>query len=144
MPTFDRTKLAPASEARRGGYVLSEATGGAPQAVLIATGSEVSVAMAAQEKLAAAGIRARVVSLPCWDVFEAQSREYRESVIPPSVSARVSIEAGATFGWQKWTGDRGANIGVDRYGSSAPGGTNMKEFGFSAENVAKTVQSLLG
>jgi transketolase len=144
MPTFDRTKVAPAAEARRGGYVLSEAPGGAPQAILIATGSEVSVAMVAQEKLAALGIRARVVSLPCWESFEAQSRDYRDSVIPAGIPVRVSIEAGATFGWQKWTGDHGANIGLDRYGASAPGGTNMKEFGLTADHIVKTVGSLLG
>ncbi len=143
VPTFDRTKVAPAAGTQKGGYVLSEASGGSPQAVLIATGSEVGVAMQAQEKLAAAGVRTRVVSLPSWEIFEAQDGAYRDSVIPRDVPVRVSIEAGATMGWHKYTGDHGANIGLDRYGASAPGGTNMKELGFTADNVVKVVQGLL-
>ncbi len=144
MPCYDRTKFGPASGVRQGGYVLSEAVGGAPQAILIATGSELSVAVAAQEKLAAAGVRARVVSLPCWELFARQSKEYQSSVIPRDVKVRVAIEAGATFGWERWTGDHGAVIGIDRYGASAPGPTNMKEFGFTADNVTATVHRLLG
>lgn len=143
VPTFDRTKMAPAAGVQKGGYVLVEAEGGPPQVVLIATGTEVSVAVDARQKLAAEGVRARVVSLPCWELFANQSRDYQEEVIPPSIPARVSIEAGVTFGWHKWIGDRGASIGIDRYGASAPGGTNMKQFGFTADNVVKTVKSLL-
>jgi transketolase len=143
VPTFDRTKTAPAAGVQNGGYVLSDAPGGAPQVVLIGTGSELSVAVAAQEQLAGLGVRARVVSLPCWEVFARQSREYRDQVLPPTLTARVSIEAGATFGWQRWVGDRGAVIGIDHYGASAPYKTIFKELGFTADNVAKTVQSLL-
>jgi transketolase len=143
VPTFDRTKTGPASGVQKGGYVLSDAPGGTPQVVLIATGSELSLAVQGQEKLAGLGVRARVVSLPCWEVFARQSREYRDEVLPPSLTARVSIEAGATFGWQRWVGDRGACIGLDRYGASAPYKTILKELGFTADNVVKIVQSLL-
>jgi transketolase len=144
LPTFDREKMAPASGVQKGGYVLSEAAGGAPQAVLMATGSELYIAVEAQEKLAAAGVRARVVSLPCWELFEAQSQEYRDSVILPAVAARVSIEAATTFGWQRWVGERGASIGLARYGASAPWKVIYKELGFTADHLVKTVQGLLG
>jgi transketolase len=143
VPTQDRTKTAPAAGTRQGGYVLSDAPGGAPQAILLATGSELPIAVEAQEKLAAAGVRARVVSLPCWEAFAAQSREYQQSVIPAEVSARVSIEAGATFGWQRWIGDRGVAIGLDRFGASAPDKIIYKELGLTADNIVKTVQGLL-
>jgi transketolase len=148
VPTLDRTKYGPVTGVAKGGYVLSEAAGlgaGAkPDAILIATGSELSLALAAQEKLAAAGVKARVVSLPCWEAFAAQDKAYQDAVIPRDVPARVSIEAGATFGWSKWTGDSGAQIGLDRYGASAPAGILFKEFGFTADNVSKTVLGLLG
>jgi transketolase len=143
VPTYDRQKVAPSAEARKGGYVLSDAPGGAPQAILIATGSELPIAVQAQTQLAAAGVRARVVSLPCWEAFAAQPKEYRDAVLPPSVTARVSIEAGATFGWQRWVGDKGVSLGLDRFGASAPYATIYKELGLTAENLAKTVQSLL-
>jgi transketolase len=144
VPTLDRTRFAPAAGLQRGGYVLSDAQGGPPQAVLIATGSELSVALTAQEKLAAQGVRARVVSLPCWEAFEAQDRAYQDAVLPPDLPIRVSVEAGATFGWQKWVGTGGACVGLDRYGASAPGGTNLKELGLTADNVAAAVSRLLG
>jgi transketolase len=142
-PTFDRTKVAAASNVAKGGYILSEAQGGAPQAVLIATGSEVALAMAAQEKLAASGIRARVVSLPSWELFAAQSAEYQNSVIPRDIPARVSIEAGSTLGWQRWVGDKGVCMGLDRFGASGPGGVLMKHFGFHADAVVREVTNLL-
>ncbi len=144
VPTLDRTKFGAVSGAQKGGYILSESTGGAPQAILIATGTEVPLALTAQEQLAAAGIRTRVVSLPCWEAFARQDRGYQDAVIPRDVPVRVSIEAGATFGWSRWTGDRGAAIGLDRYGASAPGPVNMKELGFTPEHVVNTVKSLLG
>jgi transketolase len=143
LATFDRDKLAPASGVSRGAYVLSEAPGGAPQAVLLATGSEVGVALAAQEKLLASGIRARVVSMPCWELFIEQPVEYRESVIPPSISARVSIEAGTTLGWHRFIGDRGIAIGLDRFGASGPGSVLVKQFGFTPDNVVRAVTSLV-
>ncbi len=143
MPTFDREKMAPAAGVAKGAYVLSEAAGGPPQVILIATGSEVALAVAAQEKLAAGGIRARVVSMPCWELFLEQSPEYRDSVIPRDVSARVSIEAGTTLGWHRWVGDRGATIGLDRFGASGPGSVLIKQFGFTADNLVRTATNLV-
>jgi len=143
MPTFDRNKVASAEGVQKGGYVLSEAADGSPQVVLIATGSEVSVAMAAQEKLQAQGIRSRVVSLPCWELFAAQSHEYQDSVIPRDVKARVSIEAGATLGWQRWIGDQGVAIGIDRFGASGPGGALMKQFGIDVDAVVRAVNGMI-
>jgi transketolase len=143
LPTFDREKMAPAAGLSRGAYVLSEAPGGAPQVLLLATGSEVSLALAAQEKLLAAGIRARVVSMPCWELFAAQPAEYRESVIPPALTARVSIEAATTMGWHRFIGDRGIAIGLDRFGASGPGGVLVKQFGFTADNIVRAATSLV-
>jgi transketolase len=142
-PTFDRTKTAPAANLAKGAYVLSEATGGAPQVVLIATGTEVALAMGAQEKLAAEGVRARVVSMPSWELFTAQSPEYQDSVIPKAIPARVTIEAGSTLGWHRWAGDKGITLGLDRFGASGPGPVLMKHFGFTVENVVKAALSLV-
>ena len=142
-PTFDRTKTAPAANLAKGAYVLSEATGGAPQVVLIATGTEVALAMGAQEKLAAEGIRARVVSMPSWELFTAQTPEYQDSVIPKAIPARVSIEAGSTLGWHRFVGDKGITLGLDRFGASGPGPVLMKHFGFTVENVVKAALSLV-
>ena len=140
-PTFDRNKLAPAEGVQKGGYVLCDAA--APQALLIATGSEVAIALAAQEKLLAQGVPARVVSLPCWEIFAAQTPEYQDSVIPRAIKARVSIEAGTTLGWQRWVGDQGVAIGIDRFGASGPGGILMKQFGFHADAVVRAVTGLV-
>jgi transketolase len=127
----------------RGGYVLSEAEGGSPQAILIATGSEVSLVMEAQKLLSEEGIRCRVVSMPCWELFEEQSEAYRESVLPPSVTARVAVEAGATLGWWRWVGDHGAIVGLDRFGASAPAEVNFEELGFTPQRIVGAVKSLL-
>ncbi len=127
----------------RGGYVLAEAPSGKPDVILIATGSEVSVAMAAREQLAGRGVQARVVSLPSWEVFEEQPTEYRDAVLLPDVRARVSIEAAASFGWRRYVGDAGAIIGLDHFGASAPGETVLREFGFTAENVAATAMRVV-
>ncbi len=143
LPVLDRRRVAPASGLVRGAYVLAEADGGPAQAIVIASGSEVHVALAARDRLGKDGIRARVVSMPCWEIFAAQDEDYRESVLPASLKARVSVEAGATFGWHRWIGDAGIAIGIDRYGASAPGETNMEKFGFTAENVARAVRSLI-
>jgi transketolase len=143
VPTVDRTKAAPAAGTRKGGYVLFDAEGGAPQAILIATGSELPIAVEAREKLQAAGVRTRVVSLPCWEAFAAQDKAYQQSVLPAEVTARVSIEAGATFGWRQWLGDRGVAIGLDRFGASAPYQTIYKELGLTADHVVKAAQGLL-
>ncbi len=144
VPVIDRSRFAPAAGVARGAYVLADAEGGAPQAIVIATGSEVHVALAGRELLAKEGVRVRVVSMPCWETFEAQSAEYREAVLPAAVKARVSVEAGVTFGWQRWIGDAGIAIGIDRFGASAPGETNMQQFGFTAENVTRAVRKLVG
>ena len=113
-------------------------------AIIIATGSEVSIAVEAQALLAEQGVHARVVSMPCWELFEEQDDAYRDEVLPPSIRARVSVEAGVTLGWQKWVGDEGASIGIEsRFGASAPYQTVMRELGFTAENVAAKVRSLV-
>ena len=125
----------------RGGYVLSEAEGGKPQAVIIATGSEVGIAVEAQKLLAAKGKKVRVVSMPSTNAFDAQDAAYRESVLPKGVK-RVAVEAGVTDGWYKYVGLDGKVVGLDRFGESAPAGALFKYFGFTAENVAKAVEEL--
>jgi transketolase len=143
VPTFDRTKMAPVAGVSRGAYVLSEAAGGPPQVVLIATGSEVATAIAAQEKLQTQNVRARVVSMPSWELFLDQTPEYRDSVLPRDVPARVSIEAGCTLGWHRWVGDRGITIGIDRFGASGPGSVLIKQFGLTVDNIVRAATSLL-
>jgi transketolase len=143
LPTFDRTKYAPASGVAKGGYVLADA-GGKPDVILIGTGSEVSLCVEAYEKLVAEGIKARVVSLPSWDVFEKQSKEYRESVLPPAVTARVTVEAGTTLGWEKYAGWSGTSIGMHGYGASAPLKDLLKEFGFTADAVYQAAKKQVG
>ena len=142
LPVWDRSKVAAASELRRGAYVLRDA-GGEPEVILIATGSEVSVAMAAQDQLAASGVRARLVSMPCWEAFAEQPAEYRAQVLPPAVRARVSVEAGVTFGWSTWIGDLGEAVGVDRYGASAPAEVLMKEYGITPDAVVAAARRSL-
>ena len=144
LPVIDRTVFAPASGLARGAYVLADRGGGTPQAIVIATGSEVHMALAARDLLEKDGIRTRVVSMPCWETFAAQDPAYRESVLPASVRARVSVEAGVTFGWDRWIGPSGLAIGIDRFGASAPGETNMAKLGFTAENVVRAVRTLIG
>ena len=122
----------------RGAYVLADAANGAPDLILIATGSEVALAVAAKKILDEKGMQTRVVSMPCWELFEAQPQSYRDEVLPPSVTARMSIEAGATFGWARWVGDRGITYGIDRFGESAPMADVAKSLGFTPERVAQT------
>jgi transketolase len=141
IPVLDPTQFPIAEGVSRGGYVLSEAAGGSPQVVLVATGSEVGVALEAQKVLADRGTRARVVSLPCWSLFDAQSEAYRRSVLPAEVPT-VSIEAAATFGWSKYVGGHGASIGVDRFGASAPGPTVMRELGITPEHAVEVALRL--
>jgi transketolase len=130
--------------ADKGGYILSEADGGAPDVILLGSGSEVSLCVKAQEKLKSYGVKARVVSLPSWYLFEAQDAAYRESVLPNALRKRVAVEAGSSFGWAHWAGSDGAIIAIDHYGASAPGDTIMKNFGFTAENVTATALRQLG
>ncbi|HEX9191136.1 MAG TPA: transketolase [Candidatus Deferrimicrobiaceae bacterium] len=126
----------------RGAYVIEEAEGGEPDVLLLASGSEVSVALAARRLLAEEGVRARVVSMPCWERFEEQPAEYREAVLPPRIAARVSVEAGSTFGWERYVGARGASVGIDRFGASAPGERVFRELGITAEAVRDRAKSL--
>jgi len=144
LPVLDPAKYAAPSGLAKGAYVLAEASGAAPRVVLIATGSEVALAVESRERLEAEGVPTRVVSMPSWELFEKQPREYREEVLPSSIPARVSIEAGSRLGWERWVGDRGASIGLDRFGASAPGEVVMRELGFSVENVVATAKKLLG
>jgi len=146
LPTLPGTTGGGARGLLRGAYVVSEAPGtGTPDAVIIATGSEVSISIEAQRQLAERGVRARVVSMPCWSLFEEQDAAYRDEVLPPSVKARVSVEAGITLGWQRWVGDAGAMVGIDgRFGASAPGATVMKNLGFTPEHIVERTLSVVG
>ncbi len=136
LPTLPGTKEHAREGVRRGGYVLREASGGAPGLILIGTGSELALCHAAAETLEAEGIPTRVVSLPCWERFDAQDAAYRESVLPTSARRRVAVESGVSLGWERYAGDEGAILGLDRFGASAPAGTIAKAFGFTADNVA--------
>ncbi|MGB7213168.1 MAG: transketolase [Gemmatimonadales bacterium] len=142
LPTLDRTKLRPAADARRGGYVLFDPPM-APVAIVMATGSEVQLALAAAEQLTGAGTPTRAVSFPCWEVFEAQPQEYQDSVLPPAVTARVSVEAASTFGWSRFIGSYGVAIGLDHFGASAPAETLFHEFGITTDHVVAAVRQSL-
>lgn len=144
LPTLDRTKYAPASGAAKGAYVVGDAAGGTPEIILIATGSELSLAVEAHEKLTAEGVKSRVVSMPSWELFDHQSQEYRDSVLPPAVKARVAIEGASTFGWDRYVGDGGRVIGMKTFGASAPLKELLKRFGFHPENVVAVAKELLG
>jgi len=143
VPTLDRARFASAQGLRRGGYVLADAPGGKPALILIASGSEVALAVAAGERLRARDIAVRIVSLPCWEIFDAQPREYRDAVLPPSVGARLAIEAGVAQGWHRYVGDRGGVLSVERFGASAPGPVVLREYGFTVENVCARAVELL-
>jgi transketolase len=140
VPTFDRTDVAPAENALRGGYTLWQSGDGEPEVIVLATGSEVHVALDAVRSLDA---NARVVSMPCWELFESQDQAYRDDVLPPDVEARVSVEAGITFGWERWIGPRGASVGIDRYGASAPADRIFVELGLTADRVAAVAEGVL-
>jgi transketolase len=144
VPVLDRTVLAPADGLARGAYVLADGPGGRPELILIGTGSEVSLLTAAQATLAKEGVRARVVSMPSWELFAAQPAEYRAGVLPPEVGRRLAVEAAATFGWERWVGPQGSVIGIDRFGASAPGEVNMHELGFTVDHVLARARALLG
>ncbi len=141
LPVLDRSGAD--GDATRGGYVLAEASGGDPKVILIASGSELHLAVSARARLQADGIPTRVVSLSCWEFFDRQPREYRDRVLPPGVRARLSIEAGVTLGWQKYVGGEGGSIGLDRFGASAPGEVVMRELGFIPEHVVEFAKGLL-
>ena len=143
LPVLDRTILASADLLRRGAYVLTDASNGQPDIILIATGSEVQLALEARQRLAARGIGARVLSMPSWELFEQQPDSYRDEVLPPSVTARLAIEAASPHGWHRYVGPMGAVIGMTRYGASAPYQVLMEQFGFTADNVTSRALSLL-
>jgi len=143
MPTLDRTKYAPASGAAKGAYVLADAEGGKPQVILMGTGSELSLCVDAYEKLKAQGVKARVVSMPSWEIFDQQDAAYQESVLPGEVTARVSVEMAATFGWERYTGSKGRNIGMHRFGASAPLKDLLKYFGFTVDHVVDEARAAI-
>jgi transketolase len=144
VPTLDRTQCAAADGLRRGAYVLADAANGKPDVILIASGSEVELVMAARQTLQERNVMARVVSMPSWELFNAQPRNYRDHVLLPSIRARLAVEAGASQGWHRYVGDGGDVLGVDRFGASAPGDIVMREYGFTAENVSKRALAMLG
>ena len=144
LPTLDRSKYAAASGVARGAYVLADAPGGNPEVILIASGSEVSLAIEAHEQLLAEGIRSRVVSMPSWDIFDHQTQEYRDSVLPPKVTGRVAVEQASTFGWERYVGTSGRIIGMKTFGASAPLKELQRKFGFEPDHVAAAAKELLG
>ncbi len=141
VPTLDRSELAPASGLERGAYTLWES--GSPDVILIATGAEVGLALEAGKKIAKDGTQVRVVSMPCWELFEQQPHSYRDEVLPPDVAARLSIEPGVALGWAKWVGDRGDSISIEHFGASAPGNTVLEQFGYNVDNVVARAAALL-
>jgi transketolase len=144
LPTIDREKYAPASGIARGAYVLGDKSdGGAPEVIIMASGSEMALALEAHERLVAEGVRSRVVNMASMHLFAKQDADYRESVLPLACSARLAVEAGVTFGWDRWVGDGGQVIGIDRFGASAPASTIFAELGFTADNVYARAKALL-
>jgi len=143
VPVFDRLRYGAAEGLRHGGYVLAEVEGGEPEVILIATGSEVALALTAHEELSADGIRSRVVSLPCWEIFDRQEQSYRDEVLPPNVTARVSVEEASTLGWDHYVGPGGTRIGMHTFGSSAPLRDVQAKFGFTPDKVAEAARALL-
>jgi transketolase len=144
MPTLDRAKFAAASGVAKGAYVLSDAPGGKPDVILLGTGTELSLCVAAQEKLAAEGVKARVVSIPSFELFERQDAAYKESVLPASVTARVSVEMASTFGWDRYIGPKGKMVGMHTFGASAPLKDLLKKFGFTVDNVVAAAKEAMG
>lgn len=143
LPTLDRSKFAPASGVQKGAYILADAPGGKPEVILMATGSEVSLCVSAYEQLTKEGVKARVVSMPCWDIFEKQSDDYKKQVLPPGVTARVAVEMASPFGWSQYVGLSGVVIGMHRFGASAPIKDLLKKFGFTTENVVTAARQAM-
>jgi transketolase len=144
LPTLDRSKHASADGLAKGAYVIGDAEDQRPELILIASGSEVALITAAADTLGQAGVKVRCVSMPSWDLFDAQPQAYRDEVLPPSVTKRLAVEAGATLGWERYVGQAGAVVGIDHFGASAPAKVLLKEFGFSADNVVAQANKLLG
>jgi transketolase len=143
LPVIDRSRFASAEGLQRGAYVLSDVPGNKPDLILIASGSEIALSIAAQQVLAEKGVKARIVSMPSWDLFDAQSREYREDVLPSSIGARLAIEAGVSQGWHKYVGDKGDVLSLDHFGASAPGKVVFEKFGYTVDNVVARALRLL-
>jgi transketolase len=143
LPTLDRTKYAAASGLAKGAYILADAPNGKPDILLLATGSEVTLCVQAYEQLAREGIEARVVSMPCWRLFEDQDRTYRDSVLPPTIKARVSVEEASTFGWERYVGEQGQSLGMHFFGASAPLKSLQKKFGFTPEHIVEAAKDQL-
>ena len=141
LPTFDRSKYGPAKDVARGAYILADPQQGAPQVILVATGSEVALAVAAHDALAKTGIRSRVVSMPSWELFDAQDEAWRARVLPPDIEARVSVEAASTIGWERYVGRKGARIGMESFGGSAPAADLYKKFGITAEAIESAARN---
>ena len=144
LPIVDRTKYASAEGLEKGAYILADSAGKTPELILIATGSEVTPAFEAYNKLSAEGIAVRLVSMPSWDLFEKQPQSYRDEVLPPSVTARLAVEAGVTFGWERYVGAKGAVLGINHFGASAPYKIIAEKLGFTGDNVAKLAHGVLG
>jgi transketolase len=144
VPTFDRTKYGAASGVAQGGYILADAPDGKPEVILMGTGTEVSLCASAYEQLKAEGVKARVVSIPSWNLFDQQSDEYKNKVLPPDVKARVAVEQASTFGWSQYVGPSGIVIGMRRFGASAPIKELQKKFGFTTENVVAMARKAMG
>ncbi len=142
LPVIDQAKYAPARGLSKGAYILSDAMS-APEIILIATGSEVSLALAAQIELEQKGLMTRVVSMPCWEFFESQPRHYQDLVLPPEVTCRLSIELGASFGWERWVGSKGASLSIDHFGTSAPMEKILEAYGFTVPNIVHIAERLL-
>jgi transketolase len=143
VPTLDRTKYAPASGVAKGAYILADAPSGKPDVILMATGSEVSLCVDAYEKLKAEGIKARVVSMPSWDLFEHQDRDYREEVLPPQITNRIAVEQASTFGWSQYVGFKGRVLGMHTFGASAPLKELQKKFGFTPDAVVSAAREMV-
>jgi transketolase len=144
LPTVDRDQYGSATGVARGGYVLSDPAGGEPEVILIGTGSEVAVCLDASDKLTADGVRVRVVSMPCWELFDEQDQAYRDSVLPPAVTARVAVEAGVRQGWDRYLGSAGRFVGMASFGASAPFQELYEHFGITGDNVARVAKETLG
>jgi transketolase len=144
VPTLDRKRFNPSSGTARGGYVVNRLDGKTPQVLLIGTGSELSLALEAAVRLEAQGVSAQVVSLPSWELFDRQPRDYRDQVLPPAVKARVAVEAGSPLGWERYVGDQGRIIGLDHFGASAPYQVLYEKFGITVERVVEAALAALG
>jgi transketolase len=144
LPTFDRSKYASAAGVAKGAYVMADATGGPPEIILIATGSEVALIVEAHETLKARGVRSRVVSMPSWDIFEHQPQSYREQVLPPAVKTRLAVEQASAMGWERYVGDNGRVIGMKAFGQSAPLKELQRKFGFEPDKVVEVAMEMLG